>query len=512
VFGSGPLSYLILRYSLIAAIGVLFYVALRRTVASARLAASFSLSLVLFFWFGWESHHSVSHTLALLAASLALWIASLAYAERRTGSRGLGLGLVIGLGLMAKWSFLLVLVSLGVALAFVPDTRRIYTDPRTLLVLAGACLPMLPFLLWLAHADFHLVSGRAVPQGRSVPVDRALQDGLAFIAGIPLVFLPWIAIVLAFALRFRQQPSEQALPYATAIRLALGTAALVLGLMALILIGVTLSGATLFGITHFAIHYLFPFCLFAALGLAGLVAARVDAARFAPALAVTSLTAACAIFVVKLASFFIVPPASEATNLISYAQLAEELTRRGLGSTQFITLSPREAGNLAIYLPNARAFLKRPHRAAASRPRKGSPLRAAVGRRIFSSPGGAICGDARGEQVSEAARCRGQRGPSRGGSRGLAEAPDRGAEAVGVASLARQLGRARLPACGAQRLTLNLASAGQAHWEVRRSGGAGKTWRQSANEPLKALRSTTPAIPGTWPVVVNCQNSQGRSP
>jgi hypothetical protein len=144
VFGPGPLSYLLLRYSLIAAIGILFYVALRRTVADRRLAAALSLSLVLFFWFGWESHHSVAHSLALVAAALALWIASLAYAERRTAARALGLGLVIGTGLMAKWSFLLVVLSLGVGLALIPDTRRIYTDPRSLLVPVGACLPMLP--------------------------------------------------------------------------------------------------------------------------------------------------------------------------------------------------------------------------------------------------------------------------------------------------------------------------------------------------------------------------------
>jgi hypothetical protein len=53
--GSGPLSYLMLRYALIAATGILFYVALRRTVASQRLAAAFSLSLVLLYWFGWEN-------------------------------------------------------------------------------------------------------------------------------------------------------------------------------------------------------------------------------------------------------------------------------------------------------------------------------------------------------------------------------------------------------------------------------------------------------------------------
>ena len=83
VVGPGPLSYLILRYALIATTGILFYVALCRTVASQRLAAAFSLSLVLFFWFGWEIDHSVSHSLALLAASLALFIAALTYADGR---------------------------------------------------------------------------------------------------------------------------------------------------------------------------------------------------------------------------------------------------------------------------------------------------------------------------------------------------------------------------------------------------------------------------------------------
>jgi 4-amino-4-deoxy-L-arabinose transferase-like glycosyltransferase len=97
--GPGSLSYLILRYALIAATGLLFYVALLRTVASQRLAAAFSLSLVLLYWFGWEIHHSVSHSLALLAASLALFIAALACAERPTPARAFLLGLIISLGL-----------------------------------------------------------------------------------------------------------------------------------------------------------------------------------------------------------------------------------------------------------------------------------------------------------------------------------------------------------------------------------------------------------------------------
>ena len=171
--GPGPLSYLILRYSLIATTGILFTLAVQRTVASACLAAGFSLSLVLFFWFGWEIHQSVSHTLALLAAVLALFIAALAFAERRTAARAFLLGLIIGLGLMAKWSFLLVLLSLAAALAITPETRRMYREPRTLLVLAGAALPILPFGLWFATIDSDLVGRRTMPPGRALSLDQA---------------------------------------------------------------------------------------------------------------------------------------------------------------------------------------------------------------------------------------------------------------------------------------------------------------------------------------------------
>ncbi|HEV3241800.1 MAG TPA: hypothetical protein VGY14_00860 [Methyloceanibacter sp.] len=200
-------SYLVLRYSLIAATGILFYLALLRMVASERLAAAFSLSLVLFDWFGWEIHHSVSHTLALLAAALALWIAALAYADQATARRGFLLGLIIGVVLMAEWSFLLVVLSLGVALAMTPETRRVYSEPRTLLVLAGAALPMLPFALWLAHTDPGLVGRLALPSWRDSSLAHMLEGASAFITRIPLVFLPWIVFVLLFAWRFPKTPT-----------------------------------------------------------------------------------------------------------------------------------------------------------------------------------------------------------------------------------------------------------------------------------------------------------------
>ena len=171
------------------------------------------------------------------------------------------------------------------------------------------------------------------------------------------MFLPWIAFVLFFAWRFpKTPPSPPALSHVVAIRLASLTAIATLVLMAALLLFAFASGGALFGISRFAIHYLFPFSLFAALALAGLVAQRVEEQRFAQRLAIVSLAVALVIFFVKLGSFYVVPGSSEANNLLPYARLADELTRRGLGNAQFVTLSPRDAGNLAIYLPEARAL------------------------------------------------------------------------------------------------------------------------------------------------------------
>ena len=75
-----------------------------------------------------------------------------------------------------------------------PDTRRIYTDPR-IASRADRRVPprCFPSLLWLAHVDFGSRDAPLGASGRGVPLERALQGAMAFITGIPLVLLPWIA-------------------------------------------------------------------------------------------------------------------------------------------------------------------------------------------------------------------------------------------------------------------------------------------------------------------------------
>jgi hypothetical protein len=234
----------------------------------------------------------------------------------RSGRRrdcALLLGLIAGIGLMAKWSFLLVVLSLGIALAVTPESRARCSCSQA--QLCRSCLSR------CGSPPSIQASSAAAPCPQALSLDQALQGVAALVTGIPLVFLPWIAFVLFFAWRFPKKPPSPPTPsHAVAIRLASLTAIVTLGLMAALLLAAFATGGALFGVSGFAIHCLFPFSLFAALALAGLIAQRVEEHRFAQRLAIISFGLALVIFLVKHASFYVVPGRSEANNLLSYAR------------------------------------------------------------------------------------------------------------------------------------------------------------------------------------------------
>lgn len=144
------------------------------------------------------------------------------------------------------------------------------------------------------------------------------------------------------------------------------------------------------------------------------------------------------------------PPSSEATNPFPYAQLADELTQRGLGTAQFVTLSPRDAGNLVIYLRNARALSL------------NARIEPPPPDRVFNRP--CVLIYAATHAAEEVAV-------------GLAQTANRRSAAFGVASSARE-GRASLPASGGCGRAVDLAPSEPAQGEFlidRRGAGAGNT-------------------------------------
>jgi 4-amino-4-deoxy-L-arabinose transferase-like glycosyltransferase len=60
---------------------------------------------------------------------------------------------VIGVGFLAKWSFFFVVLGLGIALCMDEKSRRVFADPRSLIIPLVAGLVVLPSLLWVVHLD-----------------------------------------------------------------------------------------------------------------------------------------------------------------------------------------------------------------------------------------------------------------------------------------------------------------------------------------------------------------------
>ncbi len=412
VLGPGPLSYLVLRYALIATTGILFYLALLRTIPDQRLDAAFSISLVLFYWFGWESHHSVSHSLALLVALLAFWLVALAYIERPTAARALLLGLVIGLGIMAKWSFALFLVSFCIALAFDASDRRIFADRRSLLIPAAAAVPIIPFVLWLTRLDPTVIWLHSTRGG---DLHGMLRSEANLLLSIPLLFLPWLLVVLFLAWRFRQGRTPRETPRSESW-LALTTAAIAIALMAVVVALVSSGAIPWLTARSVAIRYLAPCSLIAALGIAGVIAARIEHECFASRLALISLAVAAILFLSRAGGLRKAPFGHPRTRRLHPLQAA----RRGADTTRPRQRAIRKqlpAGNRRhrnLHAGGAGAGAQRAGRATSARSGHATRLRSDLDRGETQNQGRPALPHAARRDV------RGQRNRRRGGEREFA--------------------------------------------------------------------------------------------
>jgi hypothetical protein len=91
--------------------------------------------------------------------------------------------------------------------------------------------------------------------------------------------------------------------------------------------------------------------------MAAWIAVRVDDRPFAEATMRTATVMTIVAVVIRFWSFHVLdgflPENTE--QRIPYAALTEELKARGLGAVQFVTPGERDAGNLIVHLPEARA-------------------------------------------------------------------------------------------------------------------------------------------------------------
>jgi 4-amino-4-deoxy-L-arabinose transferase-like glycosyltransferase len=350
IFGTGLPSHLALRYSLIAALGYSAFLATRAAIRDQRWAAIASLSLVASYPVGWTFHEWATQTILLSIACFLTIAAAIRHLREPSLRTSVELGLAIGLGLLAKFSYPLFLGGLLLAALSMPEARARLADRRLLISLAVAALVILPYAAWLFAVRGNIAGSvaHAMIQTAQPHVVRVALGLKRLATSLPLFLLPWIAFVALLApAAFRKSAgSAPGMPE----RLAGRTMAFAALLAAL---GVVAIGATNIGERYMhAILMIAPVYVFAR--VARLAPAEETQRRFV----VLILAAAIVVLGIRFLNFIDNGFTRRASKpaFIPYEAFARALNERGLADGTAVAVLVRDAGNLRAFLPNLRVM------------------------------------------------------------------------------------------------------------------------------------------------------------
>jgi 4-amino-4-deoxy-L-arabinose transferase-like glycosyltransferase len=204
LLGEGKGALAAVKYGLLAVALSSVWAAARLAGATARTALVAALALLLVPGIAWEAQRALTHTpLALACAALAT--ALFVLVRRRPSPAGhLGLGLMLGAGLLAKWNVVFVAVGLVGAMVLRAPRR----PWAALLVVAVALLAVTPTALWYVAAW-----GQAERAAGTLDVARAagwgaVPQALGAFAQAVLAMLGLVAVV--FALLLARRPAQPA--------------------------------------------------------------------------------------------------------------------------------------------------------------------------------------------------------------------------------------------------------------------------------------------------------------
>jgi len=346
----------VLRTAMLAGLHVFTYLAARRVLDGPLPAALASASLAGTYTLGYLAHGDLPHSTALavaVAASLWLW---LRLVEAATPARTLAFAVACGLGLLAKWNFVVLALGYLVVGLGAPDTRRLVLSWRTPVIVALAGAIAAPSALWVAtHHPSLAALGDGILVEPATAAAPGLLAGLGALATSALAFpQPWLvlALLVLWPARRRLSPAGGRL------------AALVVTVLALHALLVPVAGAVNFP-ERWMIVPLLP------LPLLGLTA--VDPGhRAVPALGGVLVALAVAALVVR-ATIGLTDAAycGKCRTRLPAGAFAEAIRDAGFVSGTVVAPDMHLAGNLQRWLPQARVIVPRLPLEAAPAPGSG---------------------------------------------------------------------------------------------------------------------------------------------
>ena len=256
-FGSGIESHLVVRYSLIALLGIATYGAVRAAVKDDRWAAVASFSLVFSYPVGWTFHEWATQTILLSIACMVTMHAAIRFFEAPSARAASLLGLAIALGLYAKFSYPLFLGGLLAAALSIEETRRRLLDVRLLISLVIAAIAISPYVYWIVQVRGDVVADLSshLIMSERPHLERAAIGLWRLVSSVLIFLLPWLLFVALLAPKaFLPAPANTAAP-SLVERLALRT---MLFAAVIAAVGIAASGAT-----NIAERYMHPILIIA---------------------------------------------------------------------------------------------------------------------------------------------------------------------------------------------------------------------------------------------------------
>jgi lipopolysaccharide core galacturonosyltransferase RgtB len=340
VLGPGVAALAVVKFAVMIAVAVLLHRVTTRFVDDPRLAALAAMTPVLVPVFAWEAIRMMTHTMLVCAIFLATLLSLMRLRDRGTTLDYLRLGACFGLGVLAKYNFVLFGTALLLAAGSMPSFRRGLRDRRIGLTLLVAGAIVAPHAIWMIG---HLGEIRDGVTGYSKVAHAGPFAGIANLAMAMLMGLapPLVAIGLWFAPAFRHRMT----PRPADDRLKLLPRFLAIATLLLL-------GTLVLGVRVFRPHWLGPMVLLAPVAVFarwnGIAVSRFRMAGYAATVAV----AAVAVLGLRAATLVIdYRDGQYQTRDFLYAALSDRVGVRGEPIGEIVVTDPVVAGYARLHWP-----------------------------------------------------------------------------------------------------------------------------------------------------------------
>ncbi|MGI9491231.1 MAG: ArnT family glycosyltransferase [Geminicoccaceae bacterium] len=254
--GPSVLAVSIIRYVLLAATYGFLYLAALRWIDDRRLAALSVFSFSLIYVFAYFAHHDLTHTTALGAMIAASLFVFTKLSEERKTHHYLLLGVCFGLGMLAKWNFVMLAAGLPLTCLLLPDYRSLVWHWKSLLTIAAVVLIVSPTALWMfdhgqtaSGVSSDILSGIDDPSG----IEVMFRGGAAMLTSLALFPMPFLLIFLALFGRTLVHHGREMLA-----QQATGSATGFLGWLMLVILGLHVLLILMFGAVNFTERWMHP--------------------------------------------------------------------------------------------------------------------------------------------------------------------------------------------------------------------------------------------------------------